>query len=220
VGALALAAAWTWTPLKDLVQPSSLAELAEPLRHNPLGPLVWALLFAVASMALVPMLVLIVVTVMLFGTVKGFLTAMAGSLLGATAAWAIGRRLLRTTVRRLSGPRIDRLARQLARRGVLSIAAVRVVPVAPFAIVNLVAGSSHIRLRDLLLGTFLGMAPGMLALALAAESVVRAAQHPSAAGLAIATGGVLAAMLTMLGLSRLLERVRAPPPPPRPSGAT
>ncbi len=218
--ALALAAAWTWTPLKDLVQPASLAEFAEPLRHHPLGPVLWALLFAAASMLLVPLLVLIVVTVMLFGTVKGFITAMAGSLLGATAAWTIGRVLLRTHVRRLSGPRVDRLARQLARRGVLSIAAVRMVPVAPFAIVNLVAGSSHIRLRDFLLGTFLGMAPGMLALALAAKSVVHAAQNPSAAGIAIATGGVLAAMLTMLGLGRLLERMRRVPPQPRPRGAT
>ncbi len=217
--ALAIAAAWTWTPLKHLVTPGSLAELAEPLRHHPIGPVLWVLLFAAATLALVPMLVLIVVTVMLFGTVKGFFTAMAGSLLGATVAWTIGRLLLRTHVRRLSGPRIDRLARTLARRGVLSIAAVRMVPVAPFAIVNMVAGSSHIRLRDFLLGTFLGMAPGMLALAVAAETVVRAAQNPSPAGIAIAIGGVLAAMLTMLGLSRLLERMRTPPPPGA-SGAT
>ena len=188
---------------------ASLAALAEPLRENPIGPVWWALVFAAASMVLVPLLVLIVVTVMLFGTVKGFFTAMAGILLGALAAWTLGRVLLRTTVRRLSGPRIDRLARNLARRGVLSIAAVRIVPVAPFAVVNLVAGSSHIRLRDFLLGTLLGMAPGTLALALAAETVVRAAQHPSATGIAFATAGVLLAHARHAG-SEPTPRARAP----------
>jgi phospholipase D1/2 len=41
-----------------------------------------------------------------------------------------------------------------------AIVAVRIVPVAPFAVINLFTGASHIRLRDYLIGTLLGMIPG------------------------------------------------------------
>jgi SNARE associated Golgi protein len=43
---------------------------------------------------------------------------------------------------------------------------VRVLPVAPFTIVNIVAGASHIRVRDFALGTLLGMPPGILLMTL------------------------------------------------------
>ena len=44
------------------------------------------------------------------------------------------------------------------------MAVVRNLPVAPFTIVNMVAGASHIKLGDFLLGTALGMAPGIVAI--------------------------------------------------------
>lgn len=39
------------------------------------------------------------------------------------------------------------------------------MPVAPYTVVNIVAGASHIRFTDFLLGTLLGMVPGILAIA-------------------------------------------------------
>lgn len=216
--ALALAAAWTWTPLKHVVQPSSLFELATPLRSHPLGPVVWVLVFALASLVMVPLLLLTVVTVMLFGSWVGFITAMAGSMVGALTSYGLGRVLLRDTVRRLTGRRLARLARKLTRRGWLAIVAVRMVPVAPFAIVNMVAGSVHIRPRDFILGTLLGMAPGTLALALAADRVVAAARDPTPVTVAVALIVVVLVVLVLLGASKLLERTHRVPPP-RPSGA-
>ncbi|MDP3154434.1 MAG: VTT domain-containing protein [Archangium sp.] len=214
--ALALAAAWTWTPLKHVVQPSRLFELATPLRSHPLGPVVWVLVFALASLVMVPLLLLTVVTVMLFGSWVGFITAMAGSMVGALTSYGLGRVLLRDTVRRLTGRRLARLARKLTRRGWLAIVAVRMVPVAPFAIVNMVAGSVRIRPRDFILGTLLGMAPGTLALA--ADRVVAAARDPTPVTVAVALIVVVLVVLVLLGASKLLERTHRVPPP-RPSGA-
>jgi uncharacterized membrane protein YdjX (TVP38/TMEM64 family) len=51
----------------------------------------------------------------------------------------------------------------------LTMITVRIVPVAPFTVINIVAGASHIKFRDYFWGTLLGMFPGILALAAAGE---------------------------------------------------
>jgi uncharacterized membrane protein YdjX (TVP38/TMEM64 family) len=71
--------------------------------------------------------------------------------------------------------------------------ALRVVPVAPFTVVNLVAGASHIRFRDFALGTLLGMIPGTLALVVLSDQVVAALRSPDAAHIALLVG--LAALI-------------------------
>ncbi len=43
-----------------------------------------------------------------------------------------------------------------------SLAGLRLIPVAPFSIVNLLAGTSHVPLRQFLLGTLLAMGPGIV----------------------------------------------------------
>jgi phospholipase D1/2 len=81
-------------------------------------------------------------------------------------ARAIGRLLGPDTARSIAGSRSDRLSRQVARHGLLGVLTVRVLPVAPFTIVNIVAGASHIRVRDFALGTLLWMLPGIFLLTL------------------------------------------------------
>jgi uncharacterized membrane protein YdjX (TVP38/TMEM64 family) len=43
------------------------------------------------------------------------------------------------------------------------------IPIAPFTIVNLVAGASGVRLGDFLLGTLIGMAPGIVFICLSVD---------------------------------------------------
>jgi uncharacterized membrane protein YdjX (TVP38/TMEM64 family) len=47
-------------------------------------------------------------------------------------------------------------------RGVIAMTAVRLVPVAPFAVVNVVAGAIRIRPLHFFLGTAIGILPGTL----------------------------------------------------------
>jgi SNARE associated Golgi protein len=74
----------------------------------------------------------------------------------------------------LVGPRLSRIRNSLARRGVLAVATVRMVPLAPFTLVNVVAGASQIRLTDYLAGTALGMAPGLIALSALGHQILSA----------------------------------------------
>ena len=50
-----------------------------------------------------------------------------------------------------------------------SLAGLRLIPIAPFTIVNLVAGISGVRLRDFLVGTLIGMGPGILLICLSVD---------------------------------------------------
>jgi len=55
---------------------------------------------------------------------------------------------------------------------------VRLLPIAPFSVVNAVAGASHIRLREFLLGTALGMLPGIFAIVVFVDRVTAAVTDP------------------------------------------
>ena len=89
------------------------------------------------------------------------------------------------------------------RRGVFAIAAIRLVPIAPFTIINLAAGASAIRLSDYLAGTLLGMLPGLVALSALGHQMVRIVSNPTAgeAGLlALAVAGWIAVTFVVQAL--------------------
>jgi len=200
-----LGALWRWTPLSEQVTPEGLAALAEPLRRSPFGPLAVVGLYALAGLLMVPVTAMIVATALLFGPLTGFTTALAGSLTSAALGYGLGRALWRDTVRRLMGRRVRRLSRRIANRGVMAVAAVRVVPVAPFSAVNLAAGASHVGFRDYLLGTLLGMGPGILALTVLSHRLARAVVDPGWQSFLTLLAVAAAAWLGMRWLRRRLE---------------
>jgi uncharacterized membrane protein YdjX (TVP38/TMEM64 family) len=69
----------------------------------------------------------------------------------------------RDTVRRLAGPRLDRMIEVLRKNGLLAMTLLRLVPIAPFAIEGMVAGAVRLKLWHLVVGTAIGMVPGTLA---------------------------------------------------------
>ncbi|UCE87744.1 MAG: VTT domain-containing protein, partial [Deltaproteobacteria bacterium] len=181
IGAVLLAALFAvslWNPFGDRLTPETLAELTAPVLASPMAPLVAAGAIAVGTCLMVPVIAMIVAAGLVFGWLTGFAIALVGALVGAAAGYAIGRLLWRDAIRRLAGGRLNRISRAMAQRGVVSIALVRLVPLAPFTVVNFVAGASHIRLGDYLLGTLLAMAPGILALTYLAQSAERAIREP------------------------------------------
>jgi phosphatidylserine/phosphatidylglycerophosphate/cardiolipin synthase-like enzyme/uncharacterized membrane protein YdjX (TVP38/TMEM64 family) len=178
LAAVALGALWRFTPLSEWATPERLAALAAPLHAHPAGPALVAIAIAAASLALIPISALTVGSALVFGPALGFAAAYAGALASAALGFAIGRRLWGDRVQRLVGRRLRRLRVQLARQGLLAAAALRILPLAPFAVVNLAAGASPLRFRDYLLGSALALAPLLGALALLAEGARRALLEP------------------------------------------
>ncbi|HSD99971.1 MAG TPA: VTT domain-containing protein [Burkholderiales bacterium] len=203
---LGLAAAWRWTALGEWFDIESLASAAAALEQDHMAPL-WVLgTYVVAGLLVVPVTVLVAATVLVFGPWFGLAYALGGSTLSAATAFGLGRLIGRNAVRSLSGSSLNRLSRRLGRRGLLTMIAVRVVPVAPFTVVNLVAGATHIRLRDFLLGTLLGMAPGILATAIFIDRIAAAFRNPDWESFAILAGVVAAVVAAAVWLRRWLRR--------------
>ena len=172
-----LALAWSFSSLRDWLDVDRIVLALRQLATG-YGLLGAALAFALALVFAVPLTFLTLVVVVAFGPVSGFVYAMVGAQIGAMCSYGLGAALGRDIVRKLGGARVNRISQRLASSGLLAVIAVRMVPVAPFAVINLIAGASHIRLRDLLLGTLLGMAPGTLAIALFVETILEAMRNP------------------------------------------
>jgi uncharacterized membrane protein YdjX (TVP38/TMEM64 family) len=129
-----------------------------------------------------------------------------GGELSALACFAAGHFLGRDTVRRLAGDRINAISGKLAERGILTMVTLRIVPVAPFSIVNLVAGVSEIRLRDFAIGNLIGMLPGIVAVAFVTDRALTSLRDPSWSTIAIAVGVAAVGALMLYAVRRLLRR--------------
>jgi phospholipase D1/2 len=200
LGVAALAAAWRWGPLGEMVDLAALAARGAAVRDSSLAPLAVVAAFVLASLVAMPITLLILATALVFGPLAGFVYAFAGSMLAGAATFWLGRALGRGPVRRLAGRRLNRLSRLLARRGVLAVVTVRVLPVAPFTLVNMVAGASHLRGRDFLLGTALGLLPGIASIVLFSDRLAAALFEPSAgnfAGFALALAAIAVAGIVL-----------------------
>ena len=152
---------------------------------------------------MIPVTLLIAVAGVVFGPFHGAMYAIVGSTLSAALNYGLGAWIGRDAVRNLLGARINGLSRRIAKRGILAVMVVRVLPVAPFSIVNVVAGASHIGLRDFLIGTVLGMAPGIVLTVTFAHHLAEAARRPTAGTIAVLVVVGLVLSGVALGLQKL-----------------
>jgi uncharacterized membrane protein YdjX (TVP38/TMEM64 family) len=161
------------------------------LSEEPWAPMLVIGVYLVAGLLAFPVLVLIAATAATFGPVTGFAYAAAGSLASAVVTYAVGALLGRETLRDFIGPRLSRIRNRIARGGVLAVAAIRLVPLAPFTVVNLVAGASEIRLGAYVAGTVLGMLPGLIVMSALGHQIMRILTSPSLGDFAMLIGAVL-----------------------------
>jgi phospholipase D1/2 len=185
---------------------ASLVSFARGLEALPFTPIAVIASYVIAGLLMFPVMVLIAVTGIVFGPVLGAAYALAGTLLSAAVTYGLGVWLGRETVRRLIGPRINSLSLRIAKRGILAMLVVRLLPLAPFTVVNVIAGASHIRFRDYMLGTLLGMTPGIVITVTFIHHLAEAVRNPSAGTITVLAGVVALLIGSAIGLQRLLAR--------------
>lgn len=213
VGVAALA--WRYTPLSEWLNINDVVRNAKGLTSHPLAVLLTIGGFVLGGFVLFPVTVMIGATVLAFGPVEGAIYSMAGALASAAATYCAGRTAGRDLVRRIAGKRLNALSKRLARRGVMAVTLVRMLPVAPFSVVNAVAGASHISWRDFLVGTLLGMLPGIALTAIFIDRAVAVAYDPGPFTVTVLTLVVVIAITFTWTLHR---RLGQPPPSPLPKG--
>ena len=195
-----------YTPVQAHLNLHAMVLLASDLRELTLAPLWIMLAFVIGGLLMVPVTLLIAVTGVVFGTFPGAWYALAGSVLSATTSYFLGAMLGRDTVRRIMGARIRRLSLRIARRGVIAMIIIRMLPLAPYSVVNMVAGASHIRHSDFQVGTVVGMLPGIFLTTTFAEHLVMAVHHPSHQTLGILMIVVLLLIALAIATARMIRR--------------
>ncbi len=192
---------WRETPLREFFRVEYMLAFIEKLQRQPLAPLFILLLYVVAGFIFVPVVLLIAATGAVFGPGLGFIYALCGSLLSAAVSFWIGTKTGSGAWRgRLLSQRIQRLQKRLQQQGLLAVAMVRVMPIAPFTAINFIAGAAKIRWRDFLLGTITGMLPGILFTVIFVDRATAALQKPTPLTIAtlVFTMGVIVAVSLFL----------------------
>jgi len=174
----ALAAAWHWTPLRGLTERATIVSFLSTLSASPFGPLFIVVVYAVGGFIMFPIVILIPVTAFIYGPLLGPVYALLGCLVSALLCYMLGKMLGSEAVYRIAGNRASYLSRNLSRRGFFMIALFRFLPVAPYTLVNIVAGAFRMRLVDYATGTLVGLLPGVVIMTLIENRLEKAIYQP------------------------------------------
>ena len=174
-----------------------------------LGPLLFVMIYAVATVLFLPGAALTLVGGALFGPVAGTLYNLTGATIGAVIAFLAARHLAADWVRQRAGPRLDGIMGGVATEGWRFVAFTRLVPLFPFNLLNYVLGLTRIPLAQYALASALFMLPG----AIVYTYLGYAGREALAGSEGLLQKGFIA--LSLLGalafLPRLVARLRARP---------
>lgn len=204
---LALTLAWHYTPLSSLADLAYVREILTRFSASPWGPALAVGVFVAAGLVAFPLVILIAGTAATFGPWLGFAVATTGALASAFVTYVIGSRISADAMRVLLGPRLERLREKFVQRGVLAVAAVRLVPVAPFSFVNLAAGAVQIKPLDYMLGTLLGLAPGLLVMSALGHQVFRVLTEPTPFEVMVLLAAVAGWIAVSFGVQALVSKL-------------
>lgn len=202
----AILAVWQFSPVGEWRDPDRLGALLDQLSASPwAGPIVIAG-FLVGSLIVFPVTAMIAATGIALGPASGLLWASAGSLVGATVNYGLARMLPQPTLEHWVGPWVGKIGTRFERGGIVPVMVARTLPVAPFTLINLVAGGARIPYRDFLIGTVLGMAPIIAALTILGDRLRGAWESPTALNFLLLGVALVSWFLLALGLQALSNR--------------
>jgi uncharacterized membrane protein YdjX (TVP38/TMEM64 family) len=153
-----IVAGLTLLPVKDY-----LAQFLEQIESvGPWGPVLLAGVYVVACILFIPGSILTLGAGFLFGVVYGTIAVSVGSVLGATAAFLVGRTLLRGSIeKRITAyPRFQAIDRAVGEQGFKIVLLTRLSPIFPFNLLNYAFGLTNVRLWQYVLASWIGMLPG------------------------------------------------------------
>ena len=201
-----LGLAWRYSALPELLGADNVRAVLATVRGEPWAIVVVCAVFVLAGLLVCPLNVLVLATAAVFGPGLGILYSAAGALSSGTVIYWIGRRLGRNAVDRMAGGRWKGALQGIRRRGLLTVVSFRLLPLAPFTLVNLAAGAGGIRYRDFILGTAIGLLPGMVLLSIMGDRILRILANPSLGDIGILLLCVAGLIGLAIGAQALLAR--------------
>ncbi len=131
-----------------------------------LAALVYMAIYAIAvAFSLPGGLVLSITGGFLFGTLWGSLYIVIGATVGATALFIIAKSALGDFLRAKAGPWLQKMEAGFRENALNYLLVLRLVPLFPFFVVNLVPAFLGVPLSTYVIGTFFGIIPGVIVFA-------------------------------------------------------
>ena len=146
-----------FTPAKEYLTRESLGQVLESAGFW--APLLFILVYVAGICLFVPGTLLTTLGAAIFGAYWGFLYVWVGAMIGASAAFWIGRTLGREFAASLIGDRLKRYDEAIERNGFATVLYLRLIYF-PFTPMNFGMGLTRVRFRDYLFGTGLGIIVG------------------------------------------------------------
>jgi uncharacterized membrane protein YdjX (TVP38/TMEM64 family) len=173
--------------------------------QGPVAALVFVAVYAVTTLLFLPIgTVLSLVGGFLFGVALGTVYVVIGATLGATALFVTVRYALGDVFRARAGPFMARMEAGFRENELSYMLVLRLIPLFPFFVVNLVPAFLGVSLRTYVIGTFLGIIPGTLVFVLAGAGLGSVFDRGGAFSLAsILTPEIIAGLLGLSLLSLL-----------------
>lgn len=217
VAVVLLAVMWQLLQRYDLLTQARLSALIDYIRQWRTAPWMFAAImvaYASALLVMFPLSLLVVVTGLLFGPLWGVAYATLGTLTSSIVSYWVGHWLGRDALMRYGGRHLRGLSGYLSRRGIRTMTVINLLPLAPFTLTNMLAGAFHLNFRDYMIGSTLGIVPGLVAVILLGSQLGALFTAASAKELILAGVGLAAGLGLLVGLKRYANRRQASKKPP------
>lgn len=194
----ACALVWRIIPLDTWFTAENLSALSRYLRAHPLAPLYVIGLYTLGGLTAFPVFILIPATAMIFGPLLGCLYSLCGLVVNASVLYALGHLIGRDTINHYVGHRMQHMSRRLVRNGFIAVALLRLLPVAPFTLVNLISGASPVTFGTYTAATVAGISPALICMSLAGAQLNMTLHNPALQNLMICV--ILSILILTLGI--------------------
>ena len=211
IGVAGLVALFTLLPVA-----SWLVTVVEWIRgQGPAGTALFAAAYVAAAVLLLPGSVLTIGAGFAYGPLWGFVLISPVSVLAATTAFLLGRTIARDWISRRLGqdPRLAAVDAAVGQSGCKIVLLLRLSPLFPFNVLNYTLGLTRVRLRDFVLGSWIGMLPGTALYVYIGSLVTSASElasdtHPSAGveGRVLLVVGLVATLAVVVLVTRIARK--------------
>ncbi len=128
---------------------------------GPLGPAVFIVGYAIATVAFIPGSIITLAAGAIFGLAKGTLFVFIGAAIGSALAFLVARYVARSSIERRieKNSRFAAIDSAVAKEGLKIVFLLRLSPIFPYNLLNYALGLTRVRFRDYVVAS-IGMLPG------------------------------------------------------------
>ncbi|MEB3342956.1 TVP38/TMEM64 family protein [Okeania sp.] len=126
------------------------------------APIIYIIIYSISTILLLPSTALNLTGGAIFGPWIGTIWTSIAAIIAAIIAFIFTRTVGREAIKKRLAGKWEAMDAEIRQGGMFYMAAIRLLPIIPYGLVNFVAGLTSVTFKDYLLGTIIGTVPGVL----------------------------------------------------------